>query len=137
MQHVGRFADNAVSILETAESVMEGNPDPMDLTIIVGAAGAIRMISDSDWSLASLQSWHGAEMVYRVRRRGNAVRLEGRAGSRTCLFESRTLGGAALGSSSGQSVCSPAIPPDRVLRPALPPLYDTVSDRLAIAAAAN
>ena len=108
---------------------MEGNPDPMDLTIIVGADG-IRMICSSDWPLASLQSWHGAEMVYRVRRQGNAVRLEGRAGSRTCLFESRKLGGVAFGASHGRSECSPASTPDAVLRPALPPIYDLVPPRL-------
>jgi hypothetical protein len=127
MPHVGRFAENAVSIFETAESVMEGNPDPMDLTIIVEAEGAIRMVFDFDWSLASPQSWQGTEMVYRVRRQGNAVRVEGRAGSRTCLFESRKLGGAASGSSCGHGSCSPASQPDSVLRPALPPTYELVA----------
>ena len=103
---------------------MEGNPGSMDLTIVVGAEGGIRMIADSDWPLDRLQSWHGAEMVYRVRRQGSAVRLEGRAGPRTCLFEGRTLNGAATGSSNGLSDCSPAIRPELVLRPALPPAYD-------------
>jgi hypothetical protein len=101
---------------------MEGNPDPMDLTIVVGANGGLRMIANSDWPLESVQSWHGAEMVYRVRRHGNAVRLEGRAGSRTCLFESRTLNGAASGSSVGRSACLPAT--------LLPPMYEVVPPRL-------
>jgi hypothetical protein len=110
---------------------MEGNPDPMDLTIVVGAEGGIRMICNSECSPAGLQTgYSAAEMVYRVRRQGNAVRLEGRAGSRTCLFESRTLNGAASGSSRGYGECSPAISPDRLLRPLLPPAWDLPSPRL-------
>jgi hypothetical protein len=118
---------------------MEGNPGSMDLTIVVGAEGGIRMIADSDWPLDRLQSWHGAEMVYRVRRQGSAVRLEGRAGSRTCLFEGRTLNGAArgrstdtTGSSNGLSDCSPAIRPETLLRPALPPAYDLIAHRVSL-----
>ena len=45
------------------------------------------MVADSDWPLESLQRERGARMVYRVSRQDNTVRLEGREGSRTCLFE--------------------------------------------------
>ena len=34
-----------------------------------------------------LQQEHGAQMVYRVTQQDSRVRLEGRAGARTCLFE--------------------------------------------------
>jgi len=120
MTRVTRFRENAVRILEVAESAMEGNLTPTDLTIVIGGEGGIRILGESDWSLESLQSHHGADMVYRVRQQGNAVRLEGRAGSRTCLFESAKLDGAALG----------LLATDRLLRPALPPAYEVV-DSLA------
>jgi len=45
------------------------------------------MVADSDWPLDSLQAHHGARMAYRVSQRASIVRVEGRAGSRTCLFE--------------------------------------------------
>ena len=34
-----------------------------------------------------LQAHHGARMAYRVTQQETKVRLEGRAGGRTCLFE--------------------------------------------------
>jgi hypothetical protein len=46
------------------------------------------MLADSDWPLESLQAHRGAKMVYRVSQSATIVRVEGRAGSRTCLFES-------------------------------------------------
>jgi hypothetical protein len=45
------------------------------------------MVADSDWPLDSLQAHHGAGMAYRVSQHASMVRVEGRAGSRTCLFE--------------------------------------------------
>lgn len=45
------------------------------------------MISDSDWSLDALQSHHGASMAYRITQQNEKVRLEGREGLRTCVFE--------------------------------------------------
>ena len=42
-----------------------------------------------------LQQQQGAQMVYRVTQQESRVRLEGRAGSRTCLFEAEKPNGAA------------------------------------------
>jgi len=73
MVRMGRFNDNAMSILEIAESAMEGNLSAQEWTIVIGSEGGIRMIGESDWPLETLQSHHGAEMVYRVRQQGNAI----------------------------------------------------------------
>jgi hypothetical protein len=66
-----------------------------NMTIVIGQEGGIRLIAESDWPLDTLQAHHGAQMVYRVRQQAETLRLEGRAGSRTCLFESEKLNGAA------------------------------------------
>jgi hypothetical protein len=84
---VSRFLDNAARILEAAESAVESGHTPTDMTILITAEGGIRMLADSDWPLDSLQSHHGAKMAYRVSQDASVVRVEGRADSRTCLFE--------------------------------------------------
>lgn len=78
--------DNAVEILNAAENVVQAGHTPTDMTILITPQG-IRMVADSDWPLDSLQQHHGAEMAYRVSQSAIIVRVEGRAGSRTCLFE--------------------------------------------------
>ncbi len=127
-----RFNDNALRIIEIVESAMEGNLAPKELTIVIGAEGGIRILGESDWPLESLQSHHGAEMVYRVRQQGNAIRLEGRAGSRTCLFETAKLNGAAhlsggVSGPGGASSTNGLLASNRLLRPALPPAYSVVN----------
>jgi hypothetical protein len=92
---VGRFTDNAASIFEAAESAMRTGHSLSNMTIVIGQEGGIRLIAESDWPLDSLQAHHGAQMVYRVRQQDDSLRLEGRAGTRTCLFESEKLNGAA------------------------------------------
>jgi hypothetical protein len=99
------FLENAARLFEAAQAVSRVEPDAAggdeanlpqsDWDVLVGEDGSIRMIAGSDWSLDSLQVHHGARMAYRVRRLGMNVRLEGRAGSRTCLFEAATPDGAA------------------------------------------
>jgi len=84
---VSRFLDNAVQILDAAESAVQSGHTPTDMTILITAEGAIRMVADSDWPLDSLQSHHGAKMAYRVSQNASLVRVEGRENSRTCLFE--------------------------------------------------
>ena len=86
-EFVSRFVDNAVQILNAAENVVETGHTPSEMTILISAEGGIRMIADSDWPLDSLQAHHGAGMAYRVSHGASMVRVEGRAGSRTCLFE--------------------------------------------------
>ena len=84
---MSRFLDNAVQILDAAESAVQSGHTPTDMTILITAEGAIRMVADSDWPLDSLQSHHGAKMAYRVSQNASLVRVEGRENSRTCLFE--------------------------------------------------
>ena len=74
-------------LLEAAESVVEAGHTPSDLTVLITEEGGIRMVTDSDWSLDALQLHHRARMAYRVSQNAAHVRVEGRAGSRTCLFE--------------------------------------------------
>jgi hypothetical protein len=84
---VSRFVDNAVQIFDAAENAVRSGHAPSEMTILIGAEGEIRMVADSDWPLDSLQAQHGARMAYRVSQRAEVVRVEGRAGSQTCLFE--------------------------------------------------
>jgi hypothetical protein len=84
---VSRFVDNAVQIFDAAENAVRSGHAPSEMTIFIGAEGEIRMVADSDWPLDSLQAQHGARMAYRVSQRAEVVRVEGRAGSQTCLFE--------------------------------------------------
>jgi len=84
---VSRFVDNAMRLLEAAESAVQSGHTPSDLTVLITDEGGIRMVADSDWPLDALQLHHGARMAYRVSQTAANVRVEGRAGSRTCLFE--------------------------------------------------
>jgi hypothetical protein len=88
------FLENAAGIFEVAEQAGR-DPNASDWSILVGAEGAIHMIAASDWPLDSLQAHHGAQMAYRVSQHAGSVRLEGRAGARTCLFEAAKPDGAA------------------------------------------
>lgn len=72
---VNAFLQNAESILQTAQSSVEGT----NWTILTGGPGGIRMIADSDWPLDSLQAHTGAAAAYRVHRRGGEVVVEGRS----------------------------------------------------------
>lgn len=85
---VSRFVEHASRIFEAAESTAQAGHTVTDMAILVSPEGGIRMIADSDWPLESLRLQHGAQMAFRVSQRQDAVRVEGRAGSRTCLFES-------------------------------------------------
>jgi len=84
---VSHFVDNAVSILDAAESAVQGGHTPSEMTILITPEGGIHMVADSDWPLDSLKAHLGAKMAYRVSQHDSIVRVEGRADSRTCLFE--------------------------------------------------
>lgn len=84
---VSRFETNAIEILDAAESAARHGHAPSDMTILISPEGGIRMVADSDWPLDSLQAHHGAKMAYRVSESASVVRVEGRSGARTCLFE--------------------------------------------------
>jgi hypothetical protein len=84
---VSRFAEDALGILDAAESASARGAACSEMTILIGRDGAIRMVADSDWPLDSLASHHGAQTAYRVSERSGSVRVEGREGARTCLLE--------------------------------------------------
>ena len=86
---VSRFVDNAMRLLEAAENAVQAGHTPSDVTVLITDEGGIRMVADSDWPLDTLQLHHGARMAYRVSQNAANVRVEGRAGSRTCLFETQ------------------------------------------------
>jgi hypothetical protein len=91
---VDTFLENGARLFEVAEASAH-TADGADWDILIGEEGAIRMIAASDWSLDSLKAHHGARVAYRVRRGDSKVSLEGRAGARTCLFETATPDRAA------------------------------------------
>lgn len=92
---VSRFAENAERILAIAESVGATGHTVPEWTILIGPRGGIQMVADSDWHLASLEAERGAGMAFRVSRQRDTVRVEGRAGARTCLFEAGKPNGVA------------------------------------------
>jgi hypothetical protein len=91
---VNGFVDNAAKIFEAAESAAQSG-SLSDITILIGSGGGIRMLVDSDWSLESLQTHHGAQMAYRVSQQETTVRVEGRAGWKTCLLKTAKPDGVA------------------------------------------
>jgi hypothetical protein len=85
---VSQFIDDAVEILEAAETAMVAGHIPCEYSILLSSQGGIRMIADSDWPLASLQREHGAYAAYRVSATSGRLSVDGRdGGSRTCHFE--------------------------------------------------
>ena len=94
---MSRFLENAAKILEAAESVSGSQALAFpEMTISIGAEGAIRIVAQgTGLPLDVLQEQHGAQMIYRVTQQDSSVRLEGRAGSRTCLFEAEKPNRAA------------------------------------------
>lgn len=95
MRIVSRFLEDATRIFEAADSAAQSGQEPSEVTILIGADGGIRMIADSDWPLESLQTFHGAQRAYRVSREQRSVRVQGRAGRQTCLFETARPSAAA------------------------------------------
>jgi hypothetical protein len=89
------FVGNAENIFEAAQSALSNGGQVSDLNILIGEDGAIRIVADSGWSLESLCAERGARMAYRVSQDSDRLRVEGRAGSRTCLFETVKPDGAA------------------------------------------
>lgn len=81
--------DNAVSLLDSAESALRAGYAPSDMAILISPEGGIRMVTGSDWTLDALQSHHGAQTAYRVSQHDRKVLVEGKDGSRTCRFESQ------------------------------------------------
>lgn len=87
--------DTAVEILETAESAVSAGQQPSDYTILLGTAGGIRMIADSDWSLDSLRREFGAQRAYRITAGSGQVNVDGQDENRSCRFENMSMSKAA------------------------------------------
>src|ERR1035437_5391952 len=81
---VGAFLQRAEDILEIASTGDNGSPD---VVIVIDRQGGMRMLDPLGWSLAALSAEYGAAAVYRVERRGSAVRVEGWDGSERCLIQ--------------------------------------------------
>lgn len=105
---MSRFLENAAEIFDAAERSFEVGHNLSDTTILISPEGGISLVADCDWPLESLQAHRGARMVYRVSQQGETVRLEGREGFRTCLFETEKPERAARR--------LPADPPTRLLQ---------------------
>lgn len=84
---MSRFAENAERIFEAAESADAAGHSLSEMTILIAPTGGISLVAGAGRPLDSLRRERGAEMAYRVSRERGVVRVEGRAGSRTCLFE--------------------------------------------------
>ena len=92
---MSRFFDDAKGIFEAAESAYRSGQSVSDTIVLIGPDGAIEMLAGSDWPLDRLAAERGAERAYRVGEAGGRVRLEARAGSRTCRLESESPGQVA------------------------------------------
>ncbi len=106
---MSRFLENALALYETVENSSGVGHELSDLTILISATGGILLMAGCDWPLDSLQGERGAQMVFRVRRQDDTVRVEGRAGLRTCLFETTKPGWASRPLPAGR--------PEDLLRP--------------------
>ncbi|MBM3796009.1 MAG: hypothetical protein FJW31_18560 [Acidobacteria bacterium] len=90
------FLHNAQNIFATAENVFLSTGSLDSTSILISPGGGFHVVCGTEgWSLDSLQAHHGAQAAYRVSQRYGRVQLEGRAGSRTCLFETTKPDGAA------------------------------------------
>ncbi|MCC6591143.1 MAG: hypothetical protein IT168_30940 [Bryobacterales bacterium] len=89
------FMSHAEEIFDVAQAAYASGEPVTDVSILIGYDGTIRMVADSDWPLDTLSREHGARMAYRVSQGSDRLRVEGRAGLRTCLFEAVKPDGAA------------------------------------------
>jgi hypothetical protein len=83
------FGEQAQQLLDAATAAAAHGQPRSDLTILLGVEGGIRMIADSDWSLASLSREHGARAAYRIIHRDGSIRVEGVEGPKTCVLETK------------------------------------------------
>lgn len=97
---MSQFLRKAEEILEIATT---GGNTLTDTVILIDRQGGFRMMDPTGWSLIGLAAEYGATAVYKIERRGEAVRVEGWDGSDRCLLQrtgnrsklSTLLGGAA------------------------------------------
>jgi len=85
---VSAFLQQAEDILEVA--VAGNRCGAGDVAILIDRQGGMRMLDPTGWSLPALSAEFGASAVYRVERRGGAVRVEGWGGGQRCLIQRDT-----------------------------------------------
>ena len=78
------FLQQAGDILDIAAN---GDGSLQDMAILIDRQGGMRMLDPSGWSLPALGAEFGATAVYKVERRGTAVRVEGWDGAQRCLVQ--------------------------------------------------
>ena len=76
-----RHAEEILHIATSAETGMT------DTTIVIDRQGGIRILRSEGWSPDGLSAEFGAAAVYKLERRGAAVRVEGWNGSDRCLLQ--------------------------------------------------
>jgi len=82
-----RKAEEILDIAAAGSGVLE------DTAIVIDRSGGFRMIEAAGWTLSGIAAEYGAAAVYRVERRGGAIRVEGFDGSDRCLLQrSRPMG---------------------------------------------
>jgi len=102
---VSAFYRHAEEILDIASA---GDGGLGDTLLVLDRQGGFRMLEPAGWSVAALAAEYGAAAVYKVQRRGEAVRVEGWDGSHRCLLEGESSG-ARLRKLLG-AVVSPQMP---------------------------
>lgn len=93
------FLQQAEDILDVAAS---GDANLQDVVIVMDRQCGMRMLDPTGWSLPALAAEYGATAVYKVERRGAAVRVEGWNGTERCLVQ-RTLSSGRLFELPGMS----------------------------------
>lgn len=81
---MSEFFRRAEEILEIATA---GSAAMGDTLMVLDRQGGFHMLNPEGWSLPALAAEYGAEAVYKVERRGSAVRVEGWNGSERCLLQ--------------------------------------------------
>ena len=81
---MSQFLRQAEEILETA---LIGS---QEVAIVIDRRGSMRMLDPAGWSLPAMGIEFGAAFVYKVERRGSAVRVEGWDGVQSCRLERNT-----------------------------------------------
>jgi hypothetical protein len=99
---VRAFLQQAEDILDVATS---GDSSAQDVVIVMDRQGGMRMLDPTGWSLPALTAEYGAAAVYKVERRGSAVRVEGWNGFERCLVQ-RNLSSARLFQLPGMGFCN-------------------------------
>jgi hypothetical protein len=81
---VSPFLRKAEEILNVATT---GGNSLTDTAIVLDRQGGLRMLDPTGWSLPGLAAEFGATAVYKVERRGRAIRVEGWDGTDRCLLQ--------------------------------------------------